>query len=70
MKELNYQILRAYGTYINRTVLTNLYVKIGHFHTVQLAIFYKRGMYYWIGADENPKFMTKWFGDVPRGMNK
>ena len=33
-------------------------------------MFYKRGKYYWIGDDKSKKIKLKYFGDVPRGMNK
>ena len=35
-----------------------------------MAIFYKRGAYYWIGSDNSKKNDAKWFGDVDRAMNK
>ncbi len=37
---------------------------------IQLSVFYKRGEYYWIGDDGSKTTDPKWFGDVPRGINK
>jgi hypothetical protein len=37
---------------------------------IQLSVFYKRGEYYWIGDDSSKKTDPKWFGDIPRGINK
>lgn len=39
--------------------------------SVELAVFYKRGEFLWIGADESEKIGSKkWFGDHPRAFNE
>ena len=36
---------------------------------INLALFYKRGDFFWIGGDEHDHEF-KWFGDINRGINQ
>ena len=37
---------------------------------MQLAVFYNRGDFFWIGIDKNKVGLANWFGDVPRAISK
>ena len=68
-KNLNISIKAATGIHLNKKIHSNFYFKFSHFH-IQLALFYERGDFFWIGKDEagiNSEF--KWFGDKNRGIN-
>jgi hypothetical protein len=68
-----YQFEKAFGhhqpiSFINKTRLTHIYIKNG-FLNIQISIFYLRGTFYWIGADDKLDYPKKWFGDTARAMN-
>ena len=55
---------------MNDKILTNIYMNCTTVQ-IQLAIFYKRGDFLWVGADEEDnKKPNDWFGDQPRAFNK
>ena len=64
-------MINSKGTYLNEEILTNIYLNCTNI-IIQLAVFYKRFEFIWIGADEtfNLKLDNKWFGDYPRSLNK
>ena len=68
---LSCKILNGKGTFMNDKILTNIYLNCTRVQ-IQLAIFYKRGDFIWIGADETTPSMEsgRWFGDHPRALNK
>jgi hypothetical protein len=61
--------IEARGVYLNKIVPTIYFIKCPMYE-IQLNVFYKRGDYYWIGDDKSKKSDAKFFGDVPRGINK
>ena len=68
---LNISIKTSTGTYLNKKVHTNFYLKFSNIN-IHLALFYERGDFFWIGGDENEnlnEFNNKWFGDKNRGIN-
>lgn len=63
---LNY----AKSNFIDRNVVSNVFLKCIKY-TVQLAVYYKRGDFYWIGGvDSSYSGKTVWFGDASRAMNR
>ena len=63
------EISGSEGILSNKPILTNVFIKCKNLN-VQLAIFYERGEYLWIGRSDNSyKKIHKWFGDVDRAMN-
>jgi hypothetical protein len=69
LNQENYQFEKAYGQYINEKRLTHVYIKNGMF-LIQLAIFYQRGTFNWIGASDQSNYPKKWFGDTSRAMHE
>lgn len=67
--DLNCYVIEKYGLFLNKNVTTNVYIKCTHL-TVQLAVFYKRGDFLWIGSNENNSDESPYFGDVPRAVQK
>jgi hypothetical protein len=61
--------IEASGVYLNKIVPTIYFIKCPTYE-IQFNVFYKRGDYYWIGDDMSKKSDAKFFGDVPRGINK
>ena len=56
------------GAYLEEKILTNIYLNCTKI-IIQIAIFYNRHEFIWIGADDI-KLINKWFGDYPRSLNK
>ena len=52
---------------------TNIFLKCKHSITIQIAVFYSRNDYFWIGKFYNNEnyieYRPKWFGDTQRLMN-
>jgi hypothetical protein len=68
-KNLNISIKPATGIHLNKKIHSNFYFQFSHIH-IQLALFYERGDFYWIGKDKTEKNSEfKWFGDKNRGIN-
>jgi len=61
----------VYGVndYSEEKVLTNMYILCKNL-TVQIALFYERGSFLWIGDDHYRFTDKKVFGDKPRALNK
>jgi hypothetical protein len=61
----------VYGVndYSEEKVLTNVYILCKKL-TVQIALFYERGSFLWIGDDHYRYTDKKVFGDKPRALNK
>lgn len=57
------------GTFNNRTILTNVYIKFND-SNIHLALFYERGDFYWTAKDDNIDGNYKWFGDKNRAINR
>ncbi len=53
---------------IKRQIPSHLYLKCRNY-IIQLAIFYNRNEFLWIGDSINPAPKSKWFGDTIRAMN-
>jgi hypothetical protein len=56
---------------LNKKIHSNFYFRFSQIN-IQLALFYERGDFYWIGkdeTDENNLTRFKWFGDKNRGIN-
>ena len=67
---LNCTSTKSHGTYVNQKVLTNFYLNCTNI-IIQLAIFYDRHDFIWIGADETLELnFNLSFGDFPRALNK
>lgn len=68
---LNCQIVESEGTLHTDKVQTNFYLNCTYVR-IQLSIFYNRNEFLWIGKDESQAspFKPKWFGDIPRAVNK
>ena len=65
---LKCKIKRGSGQFMNKKVHTNIYLNCTTV-AIQLAIFYERNTFLWIGADERKALKLKWFGDTPRAIN-
>jgi hypothetical protein len=70
------EYLQAGSNYGQNNILASLYIKC-HKLLIQVAIFYKRGSYFWISPDsykiegeEESKGLGKVFGDKARAINK
>ena len=57
------------GPYLNDTLPTIYFIKCGQVE-IQLNVFRTRGDYFWVGEDKSKKSTPKFFGDVPRGINR
>ncbi len=68
----NCQKLVSNGIFFSKEKrITNIFLKCEYSIQIQIAIFYKRNNYTWIGSnDDKINFNTKWFGDVPRLMSE
>ena len=56
------------GIYLGSKVLTNIYFNCSQVD-IQLAVFYRRKEFLWIGKDDNtPPFNPQWFGDKVRAL--
>jgi hypothetical protein len=56
------------GSYKDQIVLTNIFIYCNKI-TIQIALFYKRGDFLWIGSTGHFKNKTEsGFGDVPRAV--
>ena len=66
---LNCQILESVGNLYSKNVQTNTYLNCTYVR-IQLSVFYNRNEFLWIGKDDSFLKLPKWFGDIPRAMNK
>ncbi len=66
---LNCQIIESVGSLYSKNVQTNTYLNCTYMR-IQLSVFYSRNEFLWIGKDESFNKLSKWFGDIPRAMNK
>lgn len=72
-KNFNCELKMFHGTFFNKTaqVVTNIYFECKYLTFIQLAIFYERNNYCWIGSSSiGSKNNNKWFGDTPRLMSQ
>jgi hypothetical protein len=69
LNKIGCNITEVKGEYLDKITTTLYFVNCPKIQ-IQLNIFYKRGDYYWIGGDKSKKSYPKYFGDVPRGINK
>ena len=65
---LSCQVKKTNSKYLDTEVFTNVYFICAEVN-IQLAIFYKRGSFLWIGADKTSPLKSKWFGDTSRALN-
>ena len=65
---LKCQIKKTFSSYFDKKIVANIYFICPQV-TAQLAVFYKRDTFLWVGADESSLTSTV-FGDVPRAINK
>ena len=65
-------LIEKIGIYRDKLVTTIFYINCKNTSIVQISVFYKRGDFYWIGDDDNQskQSQAKYFGDIPRAMNK
>ena len=62
-------LIDEYGNFIGELILTRFVILCKSFH-IQIAVFYTRGEFLWIGDVKLNFYEKKWFTDVPRAMNK
>ena len=68
---LDCKIIEGEGSLHENKIVTNLYFNCTYVR-IQLAIFYNRNEFLWIGKHESDiqDITPKWFGDTPRAVNK
>ena len=63
-------LIEKIGIYIDKLVPTIFYINCKNEPIVQISVFYKRGDFYWIGDSQYKNTQAKYFGDIPRAMNR
>jgi hypothetical protein len=72
-------LVQSTNSYADKTILSSLYIVCNENRLlIQIALFYRRGSFYWIAQDEfkleelnfENKNMKKIFGDKPRAINR
>ena len=61
--------LQAGSDYNQKSILASLYIVCNKL-VIQIAIFYKRGLFLWTASDNYDVGRPKAFGDRPRAINK